>query len=158
MTKARWLISGIAAGAVLLTACSKEPEPPAATPAVAVPLFNPDSLTRGAALYAERCALCHGPQGQGHPDWQTPSNGLFAAAPPLNGTGNDWKRSRAELAGVIRHGVRRQGDNVEIMPAWQGRLDERDIEDVINWMQSLWPAEVYKSWARQHGVTAAPKG
>jgi mono/diheme cytochrome c family protein len=158
MTKARWLLIGVLATG-LLAACSKEPPatPPAAAPAVAVQHFSPDSVARGAVLFAERCAQCHGPQGQGHPDWQTPSNGQFAAAPPLNGTGNDWKRTRAELAAVIRHGVRRKSDNAEIMPMWQGRLDERDIEDVINWMQSLWPAEVYEAWTRTHPVAATPK-
>ena len=142
---------------LLLAACSKE-QPAAPAPAVAVRHFDPASLTRGAAQFAERCAQCHGPQGQGHPDWLTPSDGQFAAAPPLNGTGNDWKRSRGELAAIIKKGVRRTTDKVEIMPSWQGRLNERDIEDVLNWMQSLWPAEVYEAWNRTHNAAPAPKG
>jgi mono/diheme cytochrome c family protein len=152
MSKACFLL-----GVALLAACSQESAPALAPP---LPLelrhFEPASVARGAGLYEQHCALCHGPQAQGHPDWQTPSDGAFAAAPPLNGTGNDWKRSRAELAATIRQGVRRKSDKIEVMPAWKGRLSDRDIEDVINWTQSLWPAPVYDAWNKAHA--AAPKG
>ena len=144
-------------GVVLLTACSKEPEP-AAPPPLAVQHFDPASLTRGAQLYSEHCAQCHGPRGEGHPDWQTPSDGKFSAAPPLNGTGNDWKRTRPELAAVIRSGVRRKSDNLEVMPPWKGRIGDQGIEDVVNWMQSLWPAEVYNAWTKTQVAAPVPKG
>ncbi|MEK7758569.1 MAG: cytochrome c [Pseudomonadota bacterium] len=116
--------------------------------------FDPESVTRGARVFEQNCVLCHGPQAQGHPDWQTPSDGSFAAAPPLNGTGNDWKRSRAMLAATIQNGVRRKSDNVDVMPAWKGRLSERDVEDVLNWLQSLWPADVYDAWSKTQAATA----
>lgn len=143
---------------MLLSACSKEDK---ATPVAAPPAlrrFEPASLARGASVFEKNCALCHGPQAQGHPDWQTPSDGHFAAAPPLDGTGNDWKRSRAALAATILNGVKRKTDNAEVMPAWKGRLSEGDVEDVINWMQSLWPAQVYDSWTKTQPSAPAPKG
>ena len=142
---------------LLLWACSKESDQTAA-PDSGIPMrhFNAESITRGARLFEEHCAQCHGPQAQGHPDWLTPSDGSFAAAPPLNGTGNDWKRSRTILAATIQNGGRRKSDNADIMPGWKGRLSERDIEDVLNWMQSLWPAEVYDTWYKSQ-VAAAPK-
>lgn len=153
--KAIWLVLGLA---VLVSACSKEASPPAPPAApLALRLFDAASLARGARLYEQQCAQCHGPQAQGHPDWQTPSDGKFAAAPPLNGTGNDWKRTRQDLAAVIKNGVRRQSDQAEIMPAWKGRYSERDIEDVINWLQSQWPAEVYDAWNKAQGSAPAPK-
>ncbi len=130
--------------AVALTACSKDdPSSNAVIPAGG--RFNTASIARGAELHAEHCAQCHGPQAQGHPDWKTPSDGSFAAAPPLNGTGNDWKRSRQELIAVIMDGVVRK-DGVLVMPAWKQRLSERDIDDIIVWFQSLWPSQVYESW------------
>ena len=79
-----------------------------------------------------------------------------ASTPPLNGTGNDWKRTHAELAAVIKNGVRRKSDKTDVMPAWKGRLGDRDIEDVVNWMQSLWPEQVYDAWNKAQAA-AAPK-
>ena len=144
-----------AAALLLLGACSKEGDKAAApVPGIAVRQFDPESVTRGARVFEQNCVLCHGPQAQGHPDWQTPSDGSFAAAPPLNGTGNDWKRSRAMLAATIQNGVRRKSDNVDVMPAWKGRLSERDVEDVLNWLQSLWPADVYDAWSKTQAATA----
>jgi len=142
--------------ALLAAGCSREtpPAPVTAPGAEAMRRFDPASVVRGAALFAQHCALCHGPQAQGHPDWQTPSDGKFAAAPPLNGTGNDWKRSRAELAAAIKNGVRRKSDNLDVMPGWKGRMNERDIEDLLNWMQSLWTPEVYDAWNK---TQVAPK-
>jgi len=140
----------------LLSACSRD-EPATPVAPLAIRQFDAESLRRGAALFGEHCAQCHGPDGQGHPDWQTPSGDQFAAAPPLNGTGNDWKRSRVQLADIIRHGVRRASDKSEIMPAWKGRLKEQDVEDVINFMQSMWPAEVYDAWTKAQAAKPAPK-
>lgn len=134
---------------VALTACGREepsaPAPVAGPEAGAARIVDPDSIARGALLFAEHCAQCHGPKGQGHPDWNTPSDGSFAAAPPLNGTGNDWKRSRAELLGIIKNGIKRP-DGVAVMPAWKGRVTEQDMQDVMAWFQSLWPADVYARW------------
>lgn len=147
-----------AAALLLLGACSKEGDQAATpSPGIAMRHFDPASVTRGARLFEEHCVVCHGPQAQGHPDWQTPSDGSFAAAPPLNGTGNDWKRSRTMLAATIQNGVRRKSDNADIMPAWKGRLSERDVEDVLNWVQSLWPAEVYDAWTKTQAATTTPK-
>jgi mono/diheme cytochrome c family protein len=147
-----------AAALLLLGACSKEGEQKTAAPVpgIAVRQFDPASITRGARLFEEHCVICHGPQAQGHPDWQTPSDGSFAAAPPLNGTGNDWKRSRAALAATIQNGARRVSDKVDIMPGWKGRFSAGDVEDVLNWLQSLWPAEVYDAWTKTQAA-AAPK-
>ena len=157
MTPASLTRVAILVGLAVLAACSKKEPTAPPVPAIAVRNFDPASVARGAALFAEHCAQCHGPQAQGHPDWQSAGTPEFAAAPPLNGTGNDIKRTRAELAATIHNGVRRKTDKADIMPSWKGRLSDRDIDDVINWAQSLWPAEVYDAWSKAQ-VATAPKG
>lgn len=148
----------------LVMACSQE-EPGTAAPSSVPGLagesaggqhFDPGRLARGAELYREHCAQCHGPQGQGHPDWLTPSDGSYAAAPPLNGTGNDWKRSRAELIAAIRNGAQRK-DGTEIMPRWKGRMSDEEMDDIVSWCQSLWAPDVYARWLRSQ-VVAGPSG
>ena len=43
---------------------------------------TPD-LRRGAALYAQHCASCHGARLEGQPDWQTAgADGVLPAPPP----------------------------------------------------------------------------
>lgn len=138
--------------AVLLSlfGCSREGDH-AALP----PHFDDAELARGAALYREHCAQCHGPEAQGHPDWDTPSDGSFAAAPPLNGTGNDSKRSKQELVAAVQRGVSRNG--VPVMPAWQGRLQDEEVESVLQWLQSLWPPEVYARWHKTNAANAGAR-
>ncbi len=164
-------------GALLLVACERQPDQPEpATREPAAPSaeqlpgsgpppvasmpgpgdFSVQNLTRGAALYVEHCLQCHGPEGQGHPDWQTPSDGTFVAAPPVNGTGHDWKRSQQELVGVIRQGAKRNG--IPVMPAYADRLSDQDMVHILTWLQALWPPEVYERWLRANSGTKPPAG
>ncbi len=144
----------IIVAAMPLAACKRQESQPSVTSAApsVVPTptrsFSPDSVARGGALFQQDCAQCHGPQAQGHPDWRTPSHGLFTAAPPLNGTGNDWKRSRQQLIDTIKNGAR-LSDGTPVMPAWKDRLNDGQIADIMAWFQSLWPPEVYDKWSRQ---------
>jgi mono/diheme cytochrome c family protein len=138
-----------------LAACSKKEEPATAGPAGAAleRLAPMEVMARGARVYQEHCAICHGPEAQGHPDWQTPG---IVVAPPLNGTGNAWKRKHNELVAIIKQGAKRK--NEPVMPGWAGRLSEQEIEDVIVWFQALWPTDVYDRWRKANAVSATPKG
>ena len=139
--------------ALALSACGKkEPETPIARNQ-ADRLLSTESLFRGVRLYQQHCAQCHGPEAQGHPDWRNPQ---AAAAPPLNGTGNEWKRRKQDMIATIQNGAKRNGDPV--MPAWKGRLGDQDIEDIIAWFQALWPADVYERWRKANAQSTLPKG
>lgn len=147
------IIPLVMAAALLVGACGKkEPEAPAVKDQ-ASRLFSTESLFRGVRLYQEHCALCHGPEAQGHPDWRNPQ---VTAAPPLNGTGNEWKRRKQDMIAAIQNGAKRNGDPV--MPAWKGRLSDQDIEDIIAWYQALWPADVYDRWRKANAQSTLPKG
>ncbi|MFP5348956.1 MAG: c-type cytochrome [Gammaproteobacteria bacterium] len=143
----RRCLFGLGLALLAVCACQKKENPvptPTTTPAVDVSV-SLAALNRGAKLFEEHCAQCHGPEAQGHPDWQTPG---VIAAPPLNGTGNDWKRSRAQLLAIIKNGAKRDGQPV--MPAWNGRLSDAEIEAIISWFQALWPPEVYATWRKSN--------
>ena len=171
--KQSWII--VLIGALLVAACEKKPQKmDAATPqpqekaaASARPLanaapppprqsFTSDRIARGAALYRAYCLQCHGPEAQGHPDWQTPSSGTFTAAPPLDGTGNAWRRKKRDMVAIIKLGVSRK--RIPAMPAFKDRLSDEDIEDVITWFQVLWPPEVFELWLNANIESATPKG
>lgn len=118
-------------------------------------LFDLERVARGARLFQENCAQCHGPQAQGHPDWQRARKEGYAAAPPLNGTGTDISLSRERMVEVIRKGAKRKG--VMVMPAWKGRVDDEQITDIISWYQALWPAETYQLWRRANAPVPKKK-
>ncbi|MBI3900353.1 MAG: cytochrome c [Gammaproteobacteria bacterium] len=143
MKQTVWVVVGLG---LWVCACSRDPTPTSSESSTVLTVGDMKSLASldgGAQLYLEHCAQCHGPEAEGHPDWQTPG---VVAAPPLNGTGNDWKRSRAQLMASVRDGMKRDGELV--MPVWNGRLTDAQIADVIAWCQTLWPPEVYAQWQK----------
>ena len=153
-TPVRVVIVLLLAGAALGSCNKKETPKPVSADKATGPAreVTMETMLSGARLYQENCAQCHGPEAQGHPDWQNPA---VTAAPPLNGTGNAWKRSRSELVAIIQNGIVRQGEPV--MPSWKGRVDGKDLDDLVTWFTALWPNDVYERWqAVNAGQTPAP--
>lgn len=154
ITASRVAVALLVAGGVL-GGCSKKETPapaPAQKSAAATRAVTMETMMNGARLYQEYCAQCHGPEAQGHPDWQNPA---VTAAPPLNGSGNEWKRSRSEIIAIIQNGITRQGEPV--MPAWKGRVADKDLDDLLTWMTALWPNDVYERWQALNAEPAPAK-
>lgn len=126
----------------LLAAC-KETSTPTQAPSVKVQRpIDMVQVARGKALYEQNCIRCHGHNAQGDPQWrQRNPDGTFPP-PPLDGTGHAWHHSHDWLHEVILTGTEPQGH----MPAWGGKLNDQQVDDVIAWFQSLWPDEVYAAW------------
>ena len=102
-------------------------------------------LARGAQLFQQHCATCHGQRAQGALAWQRPAADGKYPPPPLDGSAHAWHHPHAWLKQTIRNGTVSQGGN---MPAWGSTLSDNDIDAVIAWFQSLWPEEIYREWAR----------
>ncbi|MHB8347514.1 MAG: c-type cytochrome [Acidiferrobacterales bacterium] len=159
--KKAWIV--IAAAILSVAACKREITQPASRAAGQDSVssqsgsFSSGQIALGGRLFQADCAPCHGAQAQGHPGWQAPGGGLFtAAAPPLNGTGNVWKRSRAQLIATIVQGARLP-DGTRVMPAWKQRLSPSEIRYIVAWFQSLWPPSIYRRRARMQGGRS-PRG
>lgn len=129
----------------VLAGCTPEDKPPAA--AEKVPAVNRNVeralVVRGAELYKQHCANCHGARAEGAPNWQRPGPDGKYPAPPLDGSGHAWHHPRTALEQTIRSGTLKLGGS---MPAWKDKLTDDDIEAAIAWMQSLWPEEIYRAW------------
>ncbi|MBI3571846.1 MAG: cytochrome c [Gammaproteobacteria bacterium] len=133
---------------LLLAACGEGGGKPAvATPAAAItaPVRVTDAgqLARGAQIYKANCAVCHGANAEGAPNWQRPGPDGKYPAPPLDGSGHAWHHPKAALVQAIKEGTFRLGGS---MPAWKDRLTDADIEAAIAWFQSRWPDEIYQNW------------
>jgi cytochrome c len=103
--------------------------------------INAESAKRGAAVYQQHCAECHGKAAEGHPRWQWLGEDGNYPPPPLNGDGHTWHHPMSLLQGIVKKGTP-DGN----MPAWKDKLSDGEINDVIAWCQSLWPQDIYKAW------------
>jgi mono/diheme cytochrome c family protein len=129
---------------VLLFACDQNPQvSSSSTGLMAERKYDAAALAAGEKTFAEHCARCHGQQAQGHPQWRKPGADGKYPPPPLNGSGHAWHHSRTVLHNVIQNGSPEGQGN---MPAWDDTLSEQQIEQVIDYFQSLWPEPVYAAW------------
>lgn len=147
----------IFAGIAVLAACERgTPEAsfpssassPTSSPVIALnkqPNANDASVQRGGALYVQHCQICHGTGGAGAPNWRKMDSDGMYPPPPLDGSGHAWHHSSLVLRQFILEG---SPPGQGRMPAWRGRLSEDDISDLILWIQSLWPEEIYAAWQR----------
>jgi mono/diheme cytochrome c family protein len=106
--------------------------------------LDPRQVERGRRLYEQHCQTCHGPQGRGQAgDWrQRKPNGLYPP-PPLDDNAHAWHHPTAVLKKAILQG---SPPDMGDMPAWQGKLSDAEIDDVIVYVKSLWSQEVYRHW------------
>ncbi len=84
-----------------------------------------ESLERGSKLFKTNCASCHGPGGRG--------DGPAGAAldpKPADLTAMAGQHPDGDFAWKIANG---RGP----MPAWNGRLSEKNLWDLVNFIQSL---------------------
>jgi mono/diheme cytochrome c family protein len=100
-------------------------------------------VARGSEIYKANCAVCHGANAEGAPNWQRKGPDGKLPPPPLDANGHAWHHPGAWLRDMIRQGSVARGGN---MPAWEGKLSDDDITAVIVWIQSRWPEEIYRSW------------
>lgn len=96
---------------------------------------------RGRKLYAEHCARCHGQSAEGAPNWHVPDSEGRYPPPPLNGTAHAWHHPRAQLETLIAGGGL-------TMPAFGDQLDARQVADLVTYISSLWPDEIFEAWQR----------
>ena len=97
----------------LLGACAGDSTPDA-TPE---PTFADPELTLGARVYAERCAVCHGSQGDGGVGPAVRSDAVVVNLPDV-----------AEHRAVVANGR-------NTMPAWGHLLSEQEIDAVVRYQR-----------------------
>jgi mono/diheme cytochrome c family protein len=118
--------------------------PAAATPAAVAPHgLDATRVARGAGIYRANCAACHGDKAQGAPNWTKKGPDGKFPPPPLDAQGHAWHHPKSWLVAMVRDGTVKKGGG---MPGWAGTLSDADIEAVLAWVQSLWPAELYQNW------------
>jgi cytochrome c553 len=110
----------------------------------AVPMVEV-AIPRDAASVAEgarmariaNCRDCHGGNGEGKVLFEDPMLGRIAP-PPLARVAASM--TDAELVRAIRHGVKKDGSSLFIMPTYAlGHLSDQDVGRIVAWIRSLRP-------------------
>ncbi|MFV1975752.1 MAG: c-type cytochrome [Candidatus Scalindua sp.] len=112
------------------------------------------TVVQGGKLFQKNCAACHGQQAQGHPKWRKPMVAGKPTAPPLNGTGHSWHHPKEGLKLTILHGTVAMGG---AMPAWKDKLTDTEIDQILAWIQSRWPDDIYLAWRKTDDLAKASK-
>lgn len=153
-------IAAPASPTVESTPPSAEPAPSAtadATPGpalknLAARQLDPEKIKRGEVVYLANCAVCHGPKGEATPGWRNPGADGRYPPPPLDDSAHAWHHSTETLEKMIREGSGSPTSSpadTGAMPAWEGKLTNQQIDDVIVWIKSLWSDEVYDVWNKE---------
>jgi mono/diheme cytochrome c family protein len=162
----RWRIPalfGVSVIAVTLVGCGPGGAPGSAlsltataTTADPLPTLDPGEVTLGRQVYLQNCASCHGANAQGAPNWTEPDARGNLPPPPHDDSGHTWRHGDAELAGIIRNGMRDVFNKTPelTMPPFKDRLSDEEIAAVIAYFKSLWSAE-HRRFQEEQGARPA---
>jgi mono/diheme cytochrome c family protein len=142
MNRARRVLA-LAAGALLLAAGAAAwllwPRP------VRIDHTDAALVARGAPLYAQHCAACHGAQLQGQPDWTSRDARGRLPAPPHDDSGHTWHHDDEVLFEVTKYGIGRHAPPgyESDMPAFGKTLSDTDIVATLAFIKSHWSRDVH---------------
>lgn len=129
-------------GLALLAGCGEDAKQPEVQ-GKGLRQYDKNVLARGERVFMTNCAVCHSNGGEGKPNWQQPGPDGKLLPPPLDSNGRVWRLSSNQMQQFVHQG---SPDGRANMPAWQGKLSEQEISDVVTWITSLWSDAVYMEW------------
>ena len=127
-----------------IASCTAQPATPftnpQGTPYPPVPTIDKAQVKLGRQVYQATCAVCHGPNAEGAPNWMTPDAQGNQLSPPHDDQGHTWHHSDRVLYEMIRDGMRDplRPNSAFRMPAFGKRLSDTEIRAVIAYFKSLW--------------------
>ena len=106
----------------------------------------------GQQVYAANCASCHGGNLEGQPNWQQPLADGSMPAPPHDATGHTWHHNDEALFATTKLGGAATSPVAapNAMPAFGGRLSDREIWAVLSYIKSTWPPEFQRQQEQGH--------
>ncbi|NYZ14841.1 cytochrome c [Azospirillum sp. RWY-5-1] len=110
-------------------------------------------VARGKAVYAERCASCHGAQLEGQPDWRSRKPDGRLPAPPHDASGHTWHHPDADLFRITKQGIAAfaPAGYESDMPAFGDVLSDAEIRAVLAFIKSTWAEETRRRHAAMSG-------
>ncbi len=102
-------------------------------------------VERGATLYADNCASCHGADLEGQPNWRSPDETGLLPAPPHDETGHTWHHDDALLFNYTKLGGSVAMERLGVtriksaMPGFGDSLSDQEIWNILAFIKSTWP-------------------
>ena len=122
----------------------------------AEPEIDPDDAAQvalGRGIYAEHCAMCHGANLEGQPNWMERKPDGRLPAPPHDVTGHTWHHPDQQLMLITKKGLSAVVPGYQSdMPAFEHVLTDEEIAAVLAFIESHWPADIRE---RQRAMTRA---
>ena len=104
---------------------------------------DPALLARGEVVYRTSCSSCHGANLEGQENWWLRDADGNLPAPPHDQTGHTWHHSDDVLFNLVKYGPAIYvADYSGKMPAYDGVLEDYDIQAVNSWIASTCPEEI----------------
>jgi mono/diheme cytochrome c family protein len=129
---------------VLASAAEQNEAISASTSIPPLPTLDAAEVNLGRQIYMEQCAICHGSNGEGQPNWKMPDANGNMPAPPHDDSGHTWHHADGLLYEITRDGFRdplKPPDSPLTMPAFGDKLSDAEIRAVITYFKSLWSEE-----------------
>jgi len=112
-------------------------------------------IARGQTLCAQQCASCHGADLSGQPRWRERRPDGRLPAPPHDASGHTWHHPMDMLFDMTKHGLvpplAPEGYRSD-MPAFEGKLSDDEIRDVLAYIESTWPEQVRAAREQRFGA------
>jgi len=111
-------------------------------------------LAAGERLYTTHCAVCHGANLEGQPEWRRRKADGKLPAPPHDASGHTWHHDDQLLFDIVRDGLvppRAPADYQTDMPVYGGALSDDEIRAVLTFIASRWSDEVRTMRAQRLG-------
>lgn len=108
---------------------------------------NKTQVELGKQVYKRSCALCHGIDLEGQPNWRIRRPDGRLPAPPHDGTGHTWHHPDDVLFGITKFGLippYSPEDYQSDMPALGGILSDEEIWAVLAYIKSRWSDDILK--------------
>jgi mono/diheme cytochrome c family protein len=102
-------------------------------------------VARGAPLYLQHCAACHGAQLQGQPDWTSRDARGRLPAPPHDDSGHTWHHDDVVLFEVTKYGIGKHAPPgyESDMPAFGNTLTDAEIVATLAYIKSHWSPPIH---------------
>ncbi len=103
-------------------------------------------IAQGELIYKQSCAVCHGANLEGQPNWRSPDADGYLPAPPHDESGHTWHHRDELLFELTKFGAAAfAGENFKTrMPQFDGILSDEEIIAVLSYIKSTWPEEIQK--------------